>query len=79
MADVGRPPLDPSILQRRTFSLLRVSGPAPGRVPTRGTPTGKSYRLRGTPPDFIFAQVSLSVTMRLKTGESGVESGSTAK
>ena len=24
-----RPPLDPSMLQRRTFSMLRVSGPSP--------------------------------------------------
>ncbi len=73
MAEVGHPPpLDPS-------ALLKVSGPDPRRVPTRGTRTGKSYRLRGLPPDFIFAQVSLSVTVRLKMGEPGLESGSTAK
>ena len=32
----GPPPLDPSMLQRRTFSMLRVSGPsAPGKATGR--------------------------------------------
>ena len=36
LAKQGLPPLDPSMLQRRTFRLLRVSGPVRGWIPTLG-------------------------------------------
>ena len=36
LAEQGLPPRDPSMLQRRTLSLLRMSGPSRGWIPAFG-------------------------------------------